>query len=422
MSVTAKILGGAGCCPCPDVVGCACETDCALECRGKVGTAELCGFEEWEPTLPPKKYRRKSSTTDAPFVVRDELPDCASDAACPIAYADTWGPDYYPGFPWLMYSYSTLTPISQTDTTVTYTCTAYGYYPYGPDPPLENVAGAVRIEEIGAPVPQTIPNGGEVTLPKGTQWNCVGLLYIGAFVVVMGDAQCMSIGYYRAGWCDTWNDWTQYAASDCVITQSEAALTFRRETSCPGVLCPCENAGSPGPINCASGPSTCYGAGATATVVGPTLRNTEGVGCIDLGGGAWRQYVGVVEETLSDEDTEADAIAREVGAYEWGGVPVCLAAPAFITSRGEGVFTFEFRIMQVRVRLIGLAAGTYRVTIRYFRRVRGSSDPYAAFAIEVIDLGVDADPDQDDYTPWVDVPNERGYETRPQVCEVELLT
>jgi len=57
-------LKGAGktkCCPCDQFVNCDCgPIACSVECQWQAGTATLCGYPEYVPSSPPKKYRKRT--------------------------------------------------------------------------------------------------------------------------------------------------------------------------------------------------------------------------------------------------------------------------------------------------------------------------------------------------------------------------
>jgi hypothetical protein len=83
MSLRLKIAGGAGCCPCDQLDGCNCSAvACSMTCEARADVAELCGFDEFvDPTVPPKKYRRRTVTGTLTKKVTNES-DCTDDA-CP---------------------------------------------------------------------------------------------------------------------------------------------------------------------------------------------------------------------------------------------------------------------------------------------------------------------------------------------------
>ena len=122
--------------------------------------------------------------------------------------------------------------------------------------------------------------------------------------------------------------------------------------------------------------------------------------------------------TLSVEDTEENAVNRAapIGGLE----PVvggCGSMPAYMSQRGAGDFTFTFRRVQARVRLEGAAAGvTYEVTIRFFRRVLNSLGPWIFFGVQEYTVVADGDTGTNEFTPWVDIPNEPGWETKASNC------
>ncbi len=121
-------------------------------------------------------------------------------------------------------------------------------------------------------------------------------------------------------------------------------------------------------------------------------------------------------ETLTNEDTEEDAMARAVDALEWNIIGPCANHTTYITERGEilGPYGFGFRIAQVRAQLSGLVVGqNYNVTFRVWRRLFSSSGTFAAF--QEISGSIQATSEAM-YTEWEDIPIQRGYETRVMSC------
>jgi hypothetical protein len=105
------------------------------------------------------------------------------------------------------------------------------------------------------------------------------------------------------------------------------------------------------------------------------------------------------------------------------GVTKTLAAWG-VTERGPGDFSLAFRFAQARV-----VAGTiakplvpehvYKATIRFGRRVLGSSGPYLPAAISEVIFWATQPVET---TLWVDVPLVRGFETRAQGCSVDMFS
>lgn len=123
--------------------------------------------------------------------------------------------------------------------------------------------------------------------------------------------------------------------------------------------------------------------------------------------------------TLSDEDTEAAALARLLASATWSAWAFVLPETSCLAewqARTSG-FTFDYYEAEWRVQLTGLTPSTpYWLRVQYFRRPFGSGT-FELFAQETIpttstgagEINIDAT-----------VPNERGFET--YAASVELCT
>ena len=126
---------------------------------------------------------------------------------------------------------------------------------------------------------------------------------------------------------------------------------------------------------------------------------------------------------MSEEDTEEAAIARAVDEdgdpLEFTVSPTgCANVWAYRSLRNPGDREFAFRETEVRVALSGLTIGTsYRVTVRFYRRLLNSDGPWIFFSVGDTPFVALATTHTTDYLP---VPNEAGWETRPQTCRVEV--
>ncbi len=418
MSLQVSATGG--CCPCPDLVGCACESICAIECREKEGDGALCGFEEFEPSVPPRKYRLKEIGADAAkrkMTVCDfkELADC-EPAECPGSFEFSSGSLGIAGSPYEYRIASSAVLMGVAGGLATYAITAEAERRLGTDP-WEPVGARLSFTD-GVSV-HNKTTGETLDLPVGEEWGInVQIDYVGYQTVGSG---CITTGVDDPeGYQDHWQKVEVYDEDTCELSQP-TDIKHRRlnNEACPDE--DCDGCGAEGALACVD-PPACYGAGADV-VTTPTTRTTTGVGCLANGDGTFTKYTGTIEEELSDEDTEEDAIERAVGGEGWV-TPGddCLLHPAFKTLRGAGSFDFAFRHVQVRIKLMELAASTsYEVTVRFFRRVLGTTGPYLFYSAEVLTVMTDSNPLTDDFTPWIDVPNEAGWETRAQTCSVELL-
>lgn len=413
---------GSDCCPCPDLVNCSCNSVCALECRKKEGEAALCGFEEFtDPSLPPKKYLRKelgalADQREFDVCQHYENEDCEA-AECPGNVSFNWqgqiggSPKYYR-------FQGTLTLQGVLAGMATYLADFVAEEADAESGPWTPVAGKIAGFD-GVSSSFELDDGATVDLPVDTEYQVNARVFFLIFNTV--ETKCMTTGVEDPeGFRDHWETVEVYDPDDeCTLTQPTFEKHRREaeiDTGCPDE--DCTNCQDEDVLDCVN-PPLCYGDGADVTTE-PTTRSTQGVGCRDNGDGTWTNYTGTIVEELSEEDTEEDAMERATAEDEWENVESCILSPAFATARGAGQFSFAFRMLQVRVRLMGLAASTsYTVSVKFYRRVLGTSGPYLFFAQEDIGITTDANPASDDFTPWIDVPNESGWETRPQLCSVE---
>lgn len=111
-------------------------------------------------------------------------------------------------------------------------------------------------------------------------------------------------------------------------------------------------------------------------------------------------------ETLSDEDTEADAIARSNESLSWDFLP---ASVAKIETRGAGDFSAVYVYVETRSEVSGLVAGAnYIARVTFGRRAYGSSDPFVEYGLQDFPFVAAGGTEN---TPWAALPNESGYET-----------
>ena len=146
----------------------------------------------------------------------------------------------------------------------------------------------------------------------------------------------------------------------------------------------------------------------------PTVREvTARPPCYNFSGSNHVTATGSGSETLSSEDTEEDAIARENATTGWDGSPQSIAKSEV---RGAGDFDGAYVYVEWRTQVSGLQAGfNYTARAQYGRRAYGSSDPFADFAIGNVSFTATGGTE---YTPWEAVPNESGYETNVVSVEV----
>ncbi len=129
-------------------------------------------------------------------------------------------------------------------------------------------------------------------------------------------------------------------------------------------------------------------------------------------------------KTLSLEDTDDDAEARaEAAITDWTACGSCsVTCGAFRTLRDTET-VFGFRVVQTKVHWTAAAGNhSYKVSTRFYRRVLGSSGPYLFFGLDERTLTFTGllVPTAEE-TPWIDVPNEAGWDTISSGQTVELV-
>lgn len=308
MAQVLRIVGGDGCCPCDQQVGCECsEIACARECRSKAGIAELCGYSELTSlSVPPKKFLKATFSGSLSGIAYN-----VSGTGGPCEGAPETGRYTYDIGGVAEYDPATCLLISTGTQTIVAT-------PTGGMP-------STFIDPITGPYPETSSCLQTVTLTPTTQ-------------------QITPTG-------------------NCCVT----ALT---------------EGGNPGLAQIQSG-------GGRLTV-------------------------------LTVEDTEEAAMERAL-PEGWNTTGSCLQHTAFRTQRGAGEYSFAFRKGQVRVRLPAVVIGhTYKVTVKYYERVLGLSGPFLPSG-DQDEVTITAD-ETEEYTPWLDVPQNDGFETVAALCQVEDIT
>ncbi len=255
--------------------------------------------------------------------------------------------------------------------------------------------------------PSTPAKKYRIQSPTGTLWKCE---WLGGTCSTFGDTNCVSYsGTYV------------FAPSNCAETNTQDE---RVTSGAPGP--PCGNCGSqvhnatPG-INFAP---TTFGLSNDGVLV--TTQTTKtwtygSGGCILPGSGNSRTFGGQVIATLTDEDTDADAISRlttsgpgsiwtaftTVGNGTGGTCINSVCCLARYQARTTG-FTFIYQQAQARVEKTGLTPSkSYLVRLDVWRRAFGVN-PYVLFQT----LFVNATADGTGFlTVDIDVPNTVGFET-----------
>ncbi len=401
------------CCPCGVQVGCACLTSpCVLACQSKAAIGTICGFEQLgTPADPPQYFRKQAITTGDTFLVCGfpgtdcTPPDCPSDK--------------------LELSFDEI--VLGVHIVGTGTLTGLG------------TSGGVRDYEVTV-LNGTGTDGGGGTGPLGlaVKIGTTPRIFLGDTQGIgVGVTETISIQWFSvAGWIDVvtgcllggdpviavqgdkWDYVQEYqdvlhegSATTCDFvgtTTQEGRRSITTKDTC--ILA--EPLGVVGLTD----PDTEYGGGVSYGVVNLAQANWGGVGCVNSSGVS-HSWGGTITLDLSDEDTEEDAIARAAINLPWLG-GACLDHTSWITNRELDGVTFGFSIAQTKATLTGLTVGLrYLVTIYFTQRILGSGGPYLPASVTEITFTAEHTTET---TAWVDLPNERGFQTLADHCTVEL--
>jgi hypothetical protein len=132
--------------------------------------------------------------------------------------------------------------------------------------------------------------------------------------------------------------------------------------------------------------------------------------CHATGGSSSAKLVGSLVDSLSEEDTMADAISRAFASASWSGSG-CVSA---IQNRNPSENCFGVKKARVQAILTGLTPGNnYNGVIVFQGRIVGSTDPWGTYGQQVINFTAVTDTET---TPWVDVPLVSGMEIQASYC------
>jgi hypothetical protein len=229
-----------------------------------------------------------------------------------------------------------------------------------------------------------------------------------------GGAACLAPNNGAETW--SYSGFCQYDPATCTL--STASAIYTKDTNyVPGTCGPGGTITHPAWTTC-SIPSKldAFDSGSATVALTPTTRTITGTGlCATVGGGFGYIATGTSTETLSDLDTDEDAINRAAAAWSgWtntgdgtGGTCVpstCCKASIQIRT----TFTFTYQAAQFRATLSGLAAlTTYILSVSIYRRLIGVTD-WAL--LQTNNYGFVSD-GAGNYQMQDDVPNLEGYET-----------
>jgi len=421
---------GGACCDCGELVNpCNCVSPCTLECRSITGTAELCGFPEFVPSTPPRRFRRKELSggfVRCYFYPRNgECPDPGSglyprtESVVSVSSETTT---------WL--DLVQLVFISATATHQTWQAViSYGIA----RPP--RVAGVCLLEgrvnfslggsttlfeKVWSTTVEGLNDTGTQTLIFTTNSTTVRL-YTTACGTGSPNAQSkfVALSPYFAPHSErhTFAGACQIHAETCDQVET-AEVTIARKAD----VMDCNP-----PTGGMSGPACEITSGFDGLIAESTAtsRQFQPDGeCHVYDGYGWKYTEADASEELSDEDTEADAIARAMLGISWpeNGV-ACANLYTFTSQRGEDDVEFTWRRVQVRVEIRDpQPSAFYRVTVGFVERPATAGGPFLFLGRQVeVTVQADTDPETVEFTDWIDVPIEEGMQIRAGSCSVELI-
>lgn len=266
-----------------------------VTCSGEPLSATLCGFDEFEASSPPKKFRRK--VTSGSFSICDfPIEDC-SVPTCPGSVSLSFSGNI-PGFPDLVVASGALTYNGPATGGLesSYTCAASAAYGTTP------IGARIRTDLNG----ETIFADGDT---KNVSAGVVGAAALDVFLSSFHqvDSACMKSGLIgiQVQW-DNWSLTEEYDSETCEVQTTDAGV---RTT---GSELECSDPGGVGSDIPCSNPAECYGA--SIDVVSPVRVDYNGSGCSNNGDGTstsvGTSLASPLKSELSIEDTEEDAINR----------------------------------------------------------------------------------------------------------------
>lgn len=187
---------------------------------------------------------------------------------------------------------------------------------------------------------------------------------------------------------DSWAYSGEYALPSCVLVPTDGSTRYVN--------------GVPSGM-----PDVADYAGLDNVAVDATSQVFVGTGsCVQTGGSSSSLLTGTMTDTLSEEDTIGDAIARALGSMGWSGSG-CVSS---IQNRNLGEACFGVTKARVQAIFRKLTIGqNYTGTIVFVGRVAGSADPWGPYGQQVISFTATA---TEETTAWVDVPLVNGMEIK----------
>jgi len=178
-------------------------------------------------------------------------------------------------------------------------------------------------------------------------------------------------------------------------------------------------------VACGSGPIDQVRA--PGHVVSTTVKTWYGIGCASgvcfISNLAYGDPGQIAMQTLGEEDTEADAIARIPGIDTWGPYVSCATLAVCCRTawqlRGAGQFTLEY--VESRIKVQGASSPNTHISVKVdlSRKPYGTGIPYSLY--QTLEDDPTTAPDGSFSVDFGVLPNDVGWETIAGNCRVEVL-
>jgi hypothetical protein len=200
-------------------------------------------------------------------------------------------------------------------------------------------------------------------------------------------------------------------SADDTLTHNYSGAGIVNKDTCV-IDCTSITEGTCGPVN---------GTGFDTVTQTATTSTATGNGCFqNVGGRPSFSRDGVWTNTLTEEDTEDDAEARAIASMPtWTACSGCDCTSWRTDRSGTTTTTFGFQHVQTKCQWTAIIGQSYHVTIRYGRRLLGSSGPFLDLGM-TSEVTITADVIAET-TDWIDVPNGAGWETAVVSCRVDQI-
>lgn len=337
-----------------------------LQCQTRGGTASLCGYETFGDPATPPAFFKKLTTSGAITIEKHTNDTCSSGAGNPSGSLTP--PDFIAGDGSDASGSISWEYLSGYTVRVTVTVTG----PIG----VPAVQMSLSVNGAGA-VPSAVRYNGQtwdvdigpgypmpVTIYAAVGRNHFGFAWGSTASAILATAIPTPPPEITVDTWDRVGDYGPELPDNCDETVTDDSTRTVDGVPATWTL---------------SSPWTDYADDFTTKSGGDTVRTVSGNGsCVASGGGNYSKYSGSVSETLSEEDTDEDALARLIGLSDWslwttvGGVG-CETADACCTAAWEprSGQTFVYREANWRVTGTGVAGNTYAVSVKMYRREYG---------------------------------------------------